>query len=116
MTNTRAEHTATAREGETTAGDGPGYQTRPFLKIRRGYTDLLTATKRKNIIHGLVEIDVTKAHRLLRQRESAGEDLSFTGFLIHTVARAVDEDRSTTSTSTHKSSPPLTGKGSSSHY
>ena len=78
MTNTRAEQTARAREGETTAGDGRGYQTRPFLKIRRGYTDLLTATKRKNIIHGLVEIDVTKAHRLLRQRESAGEDLSFT--------------------------------------
>jgi hypothetical protein len=78
MTNTRAEQTATAREAETTAGDGRGYQTRPLLKIRRGYTDLLTATKRKNIIHGLVEIDVTKAHRLLRQRESAGEDLSFT--------------------------------------
>ena len=40
-----------------------------------------------------MEIDVTKAHRLLRQRESAGEDLSFTAFLIHAVARAVDEDR-----------------------
>ena len=93
MTNARAEQAATAREGETQAGDGRGYQTRPFLKIRRGYTDLLTATKRKNIIHGLVEIDVTKAHRLLRRRESAGEDLSFTAFLIHAVARAVDEDR-----------------------
>jgi pyruvate/2-oxoglutarate dehydrogenase complex dihydrolipoamide acyltransferase (E2) component len=54
---------------------------------------MLAATKRKDIIHGLVEIDVTKAHRLLRQREAAGEDLSFTAFLIHAVARAVDEDR-----------------------
>jgi hypothetical protein len=40
MTNTRAEQTATASEEGTTAGDRRGYQTRPFLKIRRGYTDL----------------------------------------------------------------------------
>jgi hypothetical protein len=93
MTNTRAERTVTANELKTPAGDERGYQTRPFLKIRRGYTDLLTATRRKNIIHGLVEIDVTDAHRLLRHREAAGEDLSFTAFLIHAVARAVDEDR-----------------------
>ena len=64
-----AHDVADARSGQpvpaggaaTPAGDGRGYQTRPFLKIRRGYTDLLTATKRKNIIHGLVEIDVTNA-------------------------------------------------------
>ena len=93
MTNTRAEQTVTASEGETPPGDARGYQTRPFLKIRRGYTDLLAATKRKHIIHGLVEIDVTNAHWVLRQRELAGEDLSFTAFVIHAVARAVDEDR-----------------------
>jgi len=91
--NTHAEQPETERDTGTPAGAGLGYQTRPFLKIRKGYTDLLTATKRKNIIHGLVEIDVTNAHRLLRQREAAGEDLSFTAFLIHAVARAVDEDR-----------------------
>ena len=91
--NTRAEQPETERDTGTPAEAGLGYQTRPFLKIRKGYTDLLTATKRKNIIHGLVEIDVTNAHRLLRQREAAGEDLSFTAFLIHAVARAVDEDR-----------------------
>lgn len=93
LTNTRAERPTTTDEEATLAARGRGYQTRPFLKIRKAYTDLLTATKRKNIIHGLVEIDVTNAHRLLRQREAAGEDLSFTAFLIHAVARAVDEDR-----------------------
>ena len=93
MTNTRAERPTTTDEEATLAARERGYQTRPFLKIRRAYTDLLTATKRKKIIHGLVEIDVTNAHRLLRQREAAGEDLSFTAFLIHAVARAVDEDR-----------------------
>ena len=75
------------------ASGGYGYQTRPFLKVRRGYTDVLAATKRKNIIHGLVEIDVTQARRMLRHREAAGEDLSFTALIIHAVARAVDEDR-----------------------
>jgi pyruvate/2-oxoglutarate dehydrogenase complex dihydrolipoamide acyltransferase (E2) component len=93
LTNTRAEQSTTTGEEATLTARGRGYQTRPFLKIRRAYTDLLSATKRKNIIHGLVEIDVTNAHRLLRQREAAGEDLSFTAFLIHAVARAVDEDR-----------------------
>jgi pyruvate/2-oxoglutarate dehydrogenase complex dihydrolipoamide acyltransferase (E2) component len=93
LTNTRAEQPTTKGEETTLTGGGRGYQTRPFLKIRKGYTDLLAATKRKHIIHGLVEIDVTNAHRLLRQREAAGEDLSFTAFLIHAVARAVDEDR-----------------------
>ena len=93
MSNTRVEQPATDGEAETTLAGGRRYQTRPFLKIRRGYTDLLAATKRKNIIHGLVEIDVTNAQRLLRRREAAGEDLSFTAFLIHAVARVVDEDR-----------------------
>jgi len=72
---------------------GERHQTRPFLKIRSGYTDVLAATRRKDIIHGLIEIDVTHAHRVLRERKSAGEDLSFTAFVIHAVAQAVPEDR-----------------------
>jgi hypothetical protein len=75
LTSTRAEQPTTTGGEATLTTAGRGYQTRPFLKIRRAYTDLLTATKRKNIIHGLVEIDVTNAHRLLRQRETADEDL-----------------------------------------
>jgi hypothetical protein len=92
LPNTRAEQHITESDAGA-AARGDGYQTRPFLKIRKGYTDLLAATKRKNIIHGLVEIDVTNAQRVIRQREVGGEDLSFTAFLIHAVARAVDEDR-----------------------
>jgi hypothetical protein len=65
---------------KTSTATGPG-RLAPCIdpaEGRDGYTDLLAATKRKHIIHGLVEIDVTNAHRLLRQREAAGEDLSFT--------------------------------------
>jgi hypothetical protein len=56
VADARAEQPVTAGGAATPAGEGRGYQSRPFLKIRRGYTDLLTATKRKNIIHGLVEM------------------------------------------------------------
>src|SRR4051794_1642390 len=83
-----------SRKGDTAVRlKAPEFDTRPFLKIRKAYLDVLPAGRRKNMIHGLVEIDVTDAHRILRGRESAGEDLSFTAFLIHAVARAVDADR-----------------------
>lgn len=68
------------------------YQTRPFLRLRRGYTDVLAASRRKDIVHGLFEIDVTKPRRVLAERAAAGEDLSFTAFLLAAVARAVGED------------------------
>jgi pyruvate/2-oxoglutarate dehydrogenase complex dihydrolipoamide acyltransferase (E2) component len=69
------------------------FEVRPFLKIRKGYLDVLAAGRRKNIIHGLIEIDVTDLRRELHQRESAGEPLSFSAAVMHAVAQAVDEDR-----------------------
>lgn len=93
---TRTESPATGSERVNASAQRrqePGYQTRPFLKIRKAYTDVLAASRRKDIIHGLLEIDVTHAHELLRQRKADGHPLSFTAFLIHAVARAVDEDR-----------------------
>jgi pyruvate/2-oxoglutarate dehydrogenase complex dihydrolipoamide acyltransferase (E2) component len=69
------------------------FETRPFLKIRKAYLDLLAAGRRKNIIHGLIEIDVTELRRVLDEREAAGEQLSFTAALMYAVARAVDENR-----------------------
>lgn len=72
---------------------GPGYQTRPFLKIRKGYGDVLAASRRKDTVHGLLQIDVTNSRQVLRRYEADGHPLSFTAFLIHAVARAVDDDR-----------------------
>ncbi len=71
----------------------PGYETRPFLTIRKAYTDVLAASRRKDIIHGLIEIDVTHSRQVLRRLKEDGHPLSFTAFLVHAVARAVDEDR-----------------------
>jgi hypothetical protein len=69
------------------------YQVRPFLRIRRAYLHNFEAARRKHIIHGLVEIDVTELRRSLRELEATGKDISFTAVVMHAVARAVDEDR-----------------------
>jgi pyruvate/2-oxoglutarate dehydrogenase complex dihydrolipoamide acyltransferase (E2) component len=80
--------------GSSARSEGGGsFETRPFLKIRRAYLHVLAAGRRKNVVHGLIEIDVTEARRVLRRRDAAGEHMSFTAFLMHAVARAVDEDR-----------------------
>lgn len=69
------------------------YESRPFLKIRRAYGDVLWAARTKDVIHGLIEIDVTDARRLITRRRATGEDVSFTAYLLYVVGRAVDEDR-----------------------
>jgi pyruvate/2-oxoglutarate dehydrogenase complex dihydrolipoamide acyltransferase (E2) component len=68
-------------------------QVRPFLPVRRAYIDVLAEGRRKHLIHGLVEIDVTDPRRALRSRAKTGQSLSFTAFVMHAVARAVAEDR-----------------------
>ena len=66
---------------------------RPFLPVRRAYLDVLAAGRRKRLIHGLIEVDVTELRRALRSRAETGRPLSFTAFVMHAVARAVAEDR-----------------------
>jgi pyruvate/2-oxoglutarate dehydrogenase complex dihydrolipoamide acyltransferase (E2) component len=72
-----------------------GYEVRPFPKIRRAYVDVLREGHRRHIIHGLIEVDVTAARSAIRERDVANDDqqLSFTGFVVACVGRAVDEDR-----------------------
>jgi len=46
------------------------------------------------MIHGLIEIDVTKARGFLRDNKArTGESLSFTAFLIACLAKAIDEHK-----------------------
>ena len=54
------------------------HETRPFLKIRRAYIDVLTAGQRKHLIHGLVLLDVTEARRRLHHDGRGPAPLSFT--------------------------------------
>lgn len=62
---------------------------------RRGTANYLDLYWWRHSVYALLEVDVTVPRRLIRQLEQrTGEALSFTGYLIHCVARAVAEDPS----------------------
>ncbi|RQG92282.1 2-oxo acid dehydrogenase subunit E2 [Natrarchaeobius chitinivorans] len=66
----------------------------PFPILRRGTVDAMRMAGRRSVIHGLVEFDVTEARRRIHEREErTGEKLSFTAFLVHCLARALDDHR-----------------------
>ncbi len=71
------------------------YKVVPYSKLRRGLAITMRSAKRKSNIHGLFEVDVTKARQFLREHKAqTGESLSFTAFIIYCLARAVDENKS----------------------
>ncbi len=73
------------------AGD---FQIVPFPKMRRFVTDFGWVSRRKHIIRGLVEVDVTEARRILHaHRTRTGESISFTAFVTACLAQAVTADR-----------------------
>ncbi len=64
----------------------------PFPWLRVPIVDSLRASRGKQFMRGLTEVDVTRARQALRaHRERTGERLSFTAYLITCVARAVAE-------------------------
>ena len=70
------------------------YQTIPFPKIRRLMVDGGRLARQKHVIHGLVEIDVTRARQAIRNHKSqTGETLSFTAFIMACLGRAVDMNK-----------------------
>jgi pyruvate/2-oxoglutarate dehydrogenase complex dihydrolipoamide acyltransferase (E2) component len=68
-----------------------GYTVEPFPVMRRFSLDAGWLGRRRHIIHGLLEVDVTEARRFLsEQRARTGEHLSFTAFVISCLAQAVE--------------------------
>ncbi|HEV2672832.1 MAG TPA: 2-oxo acid dehydrogenase subunit E2 [Gemmatimonadales bacterium] len=66
----------------------------PYPKGRRFLEAAIRSTHHKPMIHGLLEVDVTKARAFLRDHKAqTGESLSFTAFLITCLGRAVDENK-----------------------
>jgi hypothetical protein len=64
-------------------------------RARRETPGLLDVVWGKHPIYGLVEVDVTRSRQFIeRHKTDAGETLSFTGYLVYCLARAVDEDKS----------------------
>lgn len=69
------------------------YQVVAFPKLRRMLAMTYRSVRRVNKVHGLIEVDVTEARRLLQDvKERTGESLSFTAFIIACLARAVGEN------------------------
>lgn len=75
------------------AKSGKQYTIRRYPLQRRLIIDSGTI-RRKQAMVGLVEFDVTEARRVIRAHKAAtGETLSFTAFMVHCLARAVDEHK-----------------------
>lgn len=70
------------------------YHMLPYPKMRRAMSAAQRAFQRKPMMHGLIEVDVTRAREFLREHKArTGEILSFTAFIIGCVGKAVDEHK-----------------------
>ena len=70
------------------------YQVVPNPKVRRWFAAAFRSAQHTHIMHGLVEVDVTRARTFLREHKAnTGESLSFTAFLIACLGKAVDEHK-----------------------
>jgi pyruvate/2-oxoglutarate dehydrogenase complex dihydrolipoamide acyltransferase (E2) component len=62
--------------------------------MRHLVIDVLRAAQRKHMIHGLLEVDVTRARQYIREQEaSTGKQLSFTAFVATCLGKAVDMNK-----------------------
>jgi pyruvate/2-oxoglutarate dehydrogenase complex dihydrolipoamide acyltransferase (E2) component len=62
---------------------------------RRETPNMLDLYWWKHSVYGLLEVDVTHARQFIGEHKvRTGEGLSFTGYLVYCLARAVDEDKS----------------------
>jgi pyruvate/2-oxoglutarate dehydrogenase complex dihydrolipoamide acyltransferase (E2) component len=66
----------------------------PYPKVRRFLEAAMRSTHHKPMIHGLLEVDVSRARAHLRDHQAkTGESLSFTAFLMACLGKAVEEHK-----------------------
>jgi pyruvate/2-oxoglutarate dehydrogenase complex dihydrolipoamide acyltransferase (E2) component len=69
------------------------FELRPYPKIRRMVGATLRAARQKNIIHGLIEVDVTLVRRYMHECQlRTGETPSFTALIIACMGHAIAEN------------------------
>jgi pyruvate/2-oxoglutarate dehydrogenase complex dihydrolipoamide acyltransferase (E2) component len=72
---------------------GP-YQVVELTRARRLMINMLNLSGPTHSMYGLLEVDVTVARRFIAEHKArTGETLSFTGFLVYCLARAVEENK-----------------------
>jgi len=70
------------------------YQVVELSPGRRAWVNALDLSGPTHWMTGLLEVDVTLARQFIAEHKArTGEALSFTGFLVYCLARAVDENR-----------------------
>lgn len=70
------------------------YNIEPIPRMRRFALDAGYLGRRRHIVHGLIEVDVTKARSYIRaHKEKTGETLSFTAFIITCLGKAVETNK-----------------------
>ena len=70
------------------------YRTVQNPKMRRWLAAAFRSVKDRPMMHGLIDVDVSRPRALLRDyRAQTGESLSFTAFIISCLGRAVDENK-----------------------
>ena len=71
------------------------YHTIPFPAERKVIVDAGRLGARRPLIHGLLELDVTRPRALMQEhKRHTGEGLSFTGYIVKCLAQAIMADPS----------------------
>lgn len=70
-----------------------GYAVLPYPPLRRLVQDAGWMARRRHMIHGFVEVDVTRPRQLLRGAAAPGQQLSFTAFVLACLGQAVEQDK-----------------------
>ncbi|WP_440008495.1 2-oxo acid dehydrogenase subunit E2 [Halomicrococcus sp. SG-WS-1] len=72
--------------------DNEGNRVEPSFSRRHGTIDYMRMAGSRSNIHGLIEIDVTDARDSIQTiEEKTGEQLSFTGFIVFCLGRAIED-------------------------
>ena len=72
--------------------DKKSYEIEPIPAMRRFAFDAGYLGRRRHIVHGLIEVDITKARKLISEHErETGEKLSLTAFIIFCLSKSIAE-------------------------
>jgi pyruvate/2-oxoglutarate dehydrogenase complex dihydrolipoamide acyltransferase (E2) component len=74
--------------------NGSDYKVLPFPRMRQLVIDAGWMGKRKQMMHGFIEVDVTGPRRIIREQATqTGEQPSFSAFVLTCIGQAVAQDK-----------------------
>ena len=73
-------------------GNRQSYEIEPIPAMRRFAFDAGYLGRKRHIVHGLIEVDITKARNFMSEHERVtGEKLSLTAFIISCLSKSIEE-------------------------